>query len=166
MVAVKELMLNNVNVVNVGYMAPTFTLLDQKGTACTLLDEMGRHHVVLVFCRGSWCPASAQHLIALNQVQNEFAQRGAVVWAVSAERQRDTQRFAKKEKINFPLLEDKNLEVITRWGVRSSNSARPVPHPATFLIDIDGIVRLKEVSVNEVRYSPPSRLIEQLALLA
>lgn len=63
----------------------------------------------------------------------------------------DTKAVAKVRttpiKIDFPLLEDANHRVIDRYGLLNPTS-KGWPHPATYVIDKQGIVRWKFVEVD------------------
>lgn len=52
--------------------------------------------------------------------------------------------------LDFPLLSDPDHAVIDRYGLRNLDDPRdrPIPHPATFVIDRDGIVRWKVVETD------------------
>jgi len=50
-------------------------------------------------------------------------------------------------KVDFPLLEDQNHRVINRYGLLNPKG-RGWPHPATYIIDREGIVRWKFVELN------------------
>jgi peroxiredoxin len=50
-------------------------------------------------------------------------------------------------KIDFPFLEDTNHRVIDRYGLLNPKS-KGWPHPATYVIDKEGIVRWKFVEVD------------------
>lgn len=50
-------------------------------------------------------------------------------------------------KIDFPFLEDTNHRVIDRYGLLNPQS-KGWPHPATYVIDKEGIVRWKFVEVD------------------
>lgn len=49
--------------------------------------------------------------------------------------------------IDFPLLEDPNHQVINRYGLLNPKGPG-VPHPATYVIDQQGIVRWKFIEVD------------------
>ncbi len=49
--------------------------------------------------------------------------------------------------IDFPLLEDANHRVIDRYGLLNPTS-KGWPHPATYVIDKQGVVRWKFVEVD------------------
>ena len=54
---------------------------------------------------------------------------------------------ASPSKVDFPLLQDQNHGVIDRYGLLNPRG-RGWPHPATYIIDREGIVRWKFVEVN------------------
>ncbi len=51
---------------------------------------------------------------------------------------------------DYPLLSDPDHRVIDRYGLFNPNESkrRPVPHPTTIVIDMEGVVRWKFVEVN------------------
>jgi peroxiredoxin len=63
----------------------------------------------------------------------------------------DTKAVAKVRtkpiRIDFPLLEDANHRVIDRYGLLNPNG-KGWPHPATYVIDKEGVVRWKFVEVD------------------
>jgi peroxiredoxin len=52
--------------------------------------------------------------------------------------------------LEFPLLSDPDHAVIARYGLLNQldPEARPIPHPATFVIDREGVVRWKFIEIN------------------
>ena len=46
------------------------------------------------------------------------------------------------------LLADSEATVIDRYGLRNEESSRNLPHPTTFVIDPDGVVRWRFTEVN------------------
>lgn len=61
--------------------------------------------------------------------------------------------------IDFPLLEDVNHRVIDRYGLLNPTS-KGWPHPATYVIDKQGIVRWKFVEV-DYKVRPTNEMIVQ-----
>ncbi len=61
--------------------------------------------------------------------------------------------------IDFPLLEDANHRVIDRYGLLNPES-KGWPHPATYVIDKQGIVRWKFVEV-DYKVRPTNDMIMQ-----
>ncbi len=52
--------------------------------------------------------------------------------------------------LDFTLLSDPEHSVIDRYGLLNQQDprARPIPHPTTFVIDRDGVVRWKFIEIN------------------
>ena len=56
--------------------------------------------------------------------------------------------FADQRKITFPLLSDEGSKTIDAFGLRNRDAKRGspqdgIPHPGTFLLDKNGIIRAK-----------------------
>jgi peroxiredoxin len=49
---------------------------------------------------------------------------------------------------DFPLLSDPDHRVIDRYGLLNDKSNRGIPHPATYVIDRQGVVRWKFIEVD------------------
>ncbi|MBL8204221.1 MAG: peroxiredoxin family protein [Blastocatellia bacterium] len=72
-------------------------------------------------------------------------------------------KLADKAGQDFPLLSDPDHRVIDRYGLLNEKSKRPVPHPATYVIDRHGKVRWKFIEVDyKVRPSNDDVLKEVL----
>jgi peroxiredoxin len=52
--------------------------------------------------------------------------------------------------IDFALLSDPGAAVINRYGLYNQDdpNGRAIPHPTTYVIDMDGVVRWKMTEVN------------------
>ena len=52
--------------------------------------------------------------------------------------------------IDFPLLSDMDAAVINRYGLLNTEDARgrAIPHPTTYVIDMEGVVRWKMTEVD------------------
>lgn len=66
--------------------------------------------------------------------------------------------------IDFPLLEDTNHRVIDRYGLLNPQS-KGWPHPATYIIDKEGIVRWKFVEVDYRVRATNDMILQALATL-
>lgn len=68
--------------------------------------------------------------------------------------------FAKKRSIKFPLLADEDSKLIDAFKIRNKSAGRRVefmdgiPHPVTFLVDKEGIVRAKLIGTTRKRHKP------------
>jgi len=75
------------------------------------------------------------------------------ILTVSIDSHEDSKNFAQKLQerypgdYNFPFLEDKNHKVIDRYGLLNP-TGQGWPHPSTYVIDPQGVVRWKFVEVD------------------
>ena len=75
------------------------------------------------------------------------------ILAVSIDSHEDSQKFLQKLKerfagdLDFPMLEDKNYKVIDRYGILNPDG-KGWPHPTTYIIDKQGVLRWRFVEVN------------------
>jgi peroxiredoxin len=78
------------------------------------------------------------------------------ILAVSVDGPEDLQKMVDRISMedgilpDFPLLSDPGHQVIDRYGLFNPQDprGRQITHPATFVIDMDGVVRWKMVEVN------------------
>lgn len=89
------------------------------------------------------------------------------ILAVSIDSHEDSKKFAQKLKerfagdIDFPLLEDRNHKVIDRYGILNPDG-KGWPHPATYVIDKQGLVRWKFVEVDYTKRSTNEQILREL----
>ena len=86
------------------------------------------------------------------------------VVAVSFDAVETLAKFSEENKITFPLLSDPDSKTINAYGIRNKDVAEGsyrdgVPHPGTFLIGQDGVIRTKLFYTVRNRHSP-KELIE------
>lgn len=62
---------------------------------------------------------------------------------------------------NFPFLEDKNHKVIDRYGIFNPDG-KGWPHPATYVIDKQGIVRWKFIEVDYRKRPTSVQILSEL----
>ena len=91
------------------------------------------------------------------------------ILAVSVDPHDKAQSLRKKLKdkpgINFPLLSDADHRVIDRYGLFKEKSRRPLPHPATYVIDREGKVRYRFVEVNYRKRPSNEDVMKEVAKL-
>ncbi|MDQ2585825.1 peroxiredoxin [Saccharothrix yanglingensis] len=132
--------------VEVGAVAPDFTLHDQNRQRVALSSFRGSKHVLLVFypfafsgiCTGELC-----------RVRDELAayEAGDVqVLGVSVDTPFSLKAWSAEQGYGFPLLSDfwPHGEVARAYGVFDEKSGMAVR--GTFLVDVAGVVRYAEVN--------------------
>lgn len=135
--------------IKIGEMAPDFKLKDQRGTERTLKAELAKGPVALVFYRSSrWCPFCKKQLIQIQKDLARIEAAGVRVLAISYDPVADLKKFSDKEKITYALLSDEGSRTIDAYGIRNTEvkAGSPqdgIPHPGTYLLDKQGIVRAK-----------------------
>lgn len=129
--------------VNIGDLAPDFTLPDQQGRPHRLSDFRERW-VVLYFYPRDHTPGCTKEACAFRDLFPTFKRRGVVVLGVSTDSVRSHQKFAEKYQLPFPLLADEGKEVVRAYGVwgKKSFMGRTTmgTHRISFLINPEGRV--------------------------
>ncbi len=67
-------------------------------------------------------------------------------------------------EFDFPLLEDKNHKVINRYGLLNPDSPG-WPHPATYVIDLQGLVRWRFVETDYTVRASNEQILQSLRKL-
>ncbi len=89
------------------------------------------------------------------------------ILAVSIDGHEDSKKFVQKLKerfagdLDFPLLEDKNHKVIDRYGILNPDG-KGWPHPSTYVIDKQGVVRWRFVEVDYTKRPTNDQVLQAL----
>jgi peroxiredoxin len=140
--------------VAVGTAAPDFTLAKMGGGSTTLSSFRGKKNVVLVFYRGSWCPYCIKQLAGMRSLLDADMKKDTELLAVSVDGEADTQKTmarisADGMAADFQFLSDADHAVIARYGILNPDAgSRFIPHPATYVIDRDGVVRWRDIETD------------------
>lgn len=132
--------------VEVGAVAPDFTLPDDNKEQVSLSDFRGTKNVLLVFypfafsaiCQGELCQVRDE----LSEYQNDNVQ----VLGISVDSPFTLKAWSEQQGYTFPLLSDfwPHGEVAQTYGV--FNETAGMANRGTFLIDKEGKVRFAEVN--------------------
>ncbi|KYG30802.1 thiol-disulfide oxidoreductase ResA [Priestia endophytica] len=124
-----------------GSVAPDFVLTDLDGKKHQLSDLKGKG-VFLNFW-GTWCePCKREMPYMANQYKN-YQELGVEILAINVgESNLTVSNFIKQYNLNFPVVMDKDSQVLNAYGVK--------PLPTTFLINKDGkVVKIITGSMTE-----------------
>ena len=132
--------------IEVGQMAPDFTLKNQHGEDVTLSDLRGKN-VVLVFYPMAFTGICTGELCEIRDNIGAFASDDAQVLGISCDTTATLRVFAEQENLEFPLLSDfwPHGKVASDYGVFLDE--RGIALRGTFVIDKDGIVRWSVVNM-------------------
>jgi peroxiredoxin Q/BCP len=144
----------------VGDPAPLFELEGADGRF-RLADQRGRR-VVLLFYPGDFSPVCTLQFCSYRDRADEMAELDAVVVGISQGGLPSHARFASRLGLTVPLLSDPGRAVARRFGV-----ALPVvgTRRATFVLDEDGIVRMRRVHAVGLDFVDAGELRRALAAL-
>jgi len=98
-----------------GRKAPAFSLPDQEGRTRRLKDYAGRAVIVYFYPKDD-TPGCTKEACAFRDALPDFRKGKAAVLGVSVLDSASKARFARKHKLNFPLLADPEHEVAARYG--------------------------------------------------
>jgi peroxiredoxin Q/BCP len=122
--------------VNVGDVAPDFTLFDQEGKPVMLSSLKGKI-VVLYFYPKDFTSGCTKEACHFRDVFEDFTEAGAEVIGVSGDNLESHRKFRDAYLLPFSLLSDVKGEVKKLYGV----AGHILPGRVTFVIDKIGIVR-------------------------
>jgi cytochrome c biogenesis protein CcmG, thiol:disulfide interchange protein DsbE len=117
-----------------GFLAPDFSLQNQQGETIQLSDLRGQ--AVLVNMWASWCGPCKAEMPAMQEVYEEYSDRGFTILAVNTTFQDDRDgalSFARGLGLTFPILFDLDGAVSQKYQVRAM--------PTSFFVDQEGIIR-------------------------
>lgn len=103
-------------------------------------------------------------MAAVQEHVEEYATLNATPLAIAGQWPRELRGFAERNGITFPLLVDKDRNVIKSYGVYHwlSFEAYNIARPATFIIDKLGIVRYMYIGSHQFDMVDQTELIECL----
>ena len=101
---------------NIGDLAPSFSLSDKDGKQLHLSDFLGKK-IVLYFYPKDNTPGCTRQACAFAGLFREFERKGASVIGISKDSAASHAKFAEKHNLPFILLSDPDLEAIKAYGV-------------------------------------------------
>jgi peroxiredoxin Q/BCP len=134
----------------VGDVAPDFTLTADDGSEVSLSDYRGRK-VVLYFYPKADTPGCTRQACAIRDVYGEIDAGGAVVLGISADDLPTLLKFKEKYDLPFPLLSDPDhqvAEMYGAWGEKTSygRTSEGIIR-SHFAVDEDGRITDLEIKV-------------------
>lgn len=125
--------------------APTFVLHDLKGTEYDLANYRGKG--VLINFWGTYCPPCEKEMPYLESAYQDYKDQGIEVLAINVEEPtRIVNQFVSEKKLSFPILLDRDGEVLDLYHVQNL--------PITFLVNQDGVIEKKvfgEMTEDDIR---------------
>lgn len=138
--------------IDVGAVAPDFSLKDQHGQTVTLSEFRGRKNVLLVFYPWSFTGICTSEMCEIRDALPPLQGEETTVLAVSCDAMTTQRVFAEREGLEYPVLSDfwPHGAVASAYGVFDEKVG--VALRGTFVIDREGIVRWRVVNgIGEAR---------------
>lgn len=132
--------------VEVGALAPDFTLPDYNKEQVTLSDFRGKKNVLLVFYPFAFSGVCQGELCQVRDDLSDFENDQVQVLGVSVDTSFSLKTWSQQQGYTFPLLSDfwPHGEIAKAYGV--FNESAGMANRGTFLIDTEGKVRFAEVN--------------------
>ena len=131
---------------DIGSFAPGFHLPARGDTGLSLAQLRASNSVVIAFIRsGEWDPFSRLLLLRLKSVHDSLSAAGVRVIAFHGYEQKFSGAWQDSLALPFPLVADESSAVMRGYDVFDRGT---LPHPAIFLVDQQGVIRLRHVYEN------------------
>ncbi len=140
--------------VEIGASAPVFTLKQiNSDRSFALTDLKGK--VVLLDFWASWCVPCRESLPLYDKLRNEFARADFEVLAVNLdEDETDAQHFLQQHSVAYPMVSDRMGETAKAYALPGM--------PSSYLIDRNGIVRVRKIGFTSKDYESLRESIHQM----
>ena len=121
-------------------MAPTFQINDLEGRTFKLSDYRGKKAVYLIFW-ATWCPNCKREVPQINSIQEKYQDEIELLAINTAinDSEKKVKRYREKHEINYAIAYDKGSKVTHLYNVKGV--------PTQIIIDVNGIIRYRGVSV-------------------
>jgi peroxiredoxin Q/BCP len=126
--------------VKVGDLAPDVTLVTHAGDEVSLAGYRGKQPVVVFFYPKDGTPVCTAEVCGFRDAYEDFVKAGAAVVGVSGDAASRHEAFAAEHRLPFQLVSDADGGLRRAFGVHKSMGI--VPGRVTYVIDMEGIVRL------------------------
>jgi thioredoxin-dependent peroxiredoxin len=143
----------------VGGVAPDFTLPRANGLTVSLSDFRGRSDVVLFFYPKDNSPLCSAEACSFRDSFEAFRDAGAEVIGISSDSSQSHEQFAARFRLPFVLLSDTDGAVRKRYGV--GNTFGIFPGRTSYVIDRQGVIR----HIFSSQFLPTKHVSEALAVL-
>ena len=145
--------------VQVGDLAPDFTLSTQSGTQVSLKDFRGKTNVVLFFYPKDNTAGCTAEACSFRDNYEVFKEAGAEVIGISSDSVESHAGFVTKNRLPFILLSDQGGSVRKQYGVPATFGL--LPGRVTYVIDKQGAVR----HIFSSQFAPNKHVDEALQVL-
>ena len=133
--------------IEIGQIAPDFTLHDTDKNVVTLREQKGKN-VLLLFFPLAFTGVCTKELCGIRDDISRYNNAHAAVFGISVDAYASLKKFKEEQGYNFPLLSDFNKEATIAYECSYEAFAgwmKGVSKRSAFIIDKQGIVQYAEV---------------------
>ncbi|MDL9979485.1 thioredoxin-dependent thiol peroxidase [Microbacterium candidum] len=134
-----------------GHIAPDFTLTDATGVERSLTDYRGGK-VIVYFYPAAFTPGCTTEACDFRENLGSLQGAGYTVLGISPDPVSRLKEFADAEQLSFPLLSDEDAEIAKTWGAWGQKTVGDRTFDglirSTMVIDEDGSLTSIEYNVN------------------
>ena len=150
----------------IGSLAPDFTLPDQNGTTHSLSDYRGKK-VILYFYPKDNTAGCTKQACNFKELMPQFREKGAVILGVSKDSVASHKRFEEKYGLPFTLLSDEEKTALQAYDVwkekKNYGKVSMGVVRTTYLIDENGVIARAFDKVKAA--DNPMQMLEEVATL-
>lgn len=137
----------------VGDKAPLFNGIDQSSNPVDLEDFIGKKALVIYFYPKNFTPGCVAEACSFRDHYQAFTDLGALVIGISADSVASHARFVQKYKLPFTMIADTGNHIRKKYSVKPDLFGL-IPGRETFVIDRQGIVKLRFNSLQATKHIP------------
>src|SRR3954465_918655 len=138
------------NPLQVGQMAPDFTLMNQDKASVKLSDYRGKRKVMLLFYPMDFSPVCTQEMCTFGpQVDKLTKDADTVLFGLNADHPFSHAEFRRKYDIPYDLLSDPTRKTLKAYGMFAGEEPYNCSNRGTVVIDKSG--RITHYQVEEMR---------------
>lgn len=145
--------------IDVGDLAPDFTLPSQDGSDVSLASLVARGPLVLFFYPKDETAGCTAEVCSFRDAHETFVEAGAVVVGISSDAVDSHERFASHHHLPYTLLSDPGGRVRSAFGVKKTLGM--IPGRVTYVIDRDRRVR----HIHSAQLAATSHVAEALTVV-
>ncbi|HUE95302.1 MAG TPA: peroxiredoxin-like family protein, partial [Longimicrobiaceae bacterium] len=127
----------DVRPLSIGEPAPAALLRDPDGQTLRLGEAYSRAPMLLIFYRGGWCPYCSAHLGEIAVMQEELAELGVQILAISPDRPEKLRESIADRELGYQLLSDSEMSATRAFGLAFQLSEEEVAGYARAGFDLE-----------------------------
>ena len=148
----------------IGENIPVIKLPDAMGKNFDLNSAIAQKPTILIFYRGGWCPYCNKQLSGIQDIEPELNKMGYQIIAVSTDSPDNLKFSVDKNKLEYTLLSDADLNLSKQFGLAykapaaydkllptssgGKNVDKLLPVPSVFFISKKGNIRFEYINVD------------------